>query len=411
MEHPNFRVKHYIDHYEATRIKLVRNLAIALIFLLSIVTAMNTTNEAYSFVPNMIGVFMAIIALIYIKYTKNYRHVGIFVSVSGFLIISSAFFTINNVVHYTTPMWMILNILFTFFTLNWRWGLVLLVLHFIVVAVYMTCCMGNNIENIGSFDQLDMVTLVVEYFICGAGIAYTLYMFLVSNNYAEKELKAINSRLLEQNELILKQNKDKDVMLREIHHRVKNNLQVITSLLRLQAAKLDSDNDHFYESINRVKAMALIHEKIYQDETLSNFELHEYLTSLSTNLVDSYTIDRPIDINIKTDPIQMHPRALVPLALLFNELVSNSIKHAFKHSDKAARIDVRITQGLNQLFELNYSDNGKWIESKEDTFGVELIHTMTEQLDGNISFWFSEEGTFYSFALTNISDTFQMQRP
>ena len=173
-------------------------------------------------------------------------------------------------------------------------------------------------------------------------------------------------------------------MLREIHHRVKNNLQVITSLLRLQSNELkDREAIHqFSDMINRVSAMAMIHEKMYQSESLNQIDLKVYLETLVDDLISSYAGNTIILTEIESDIKDIDPKFLVPIALIFNELVSNSIEHAFKNK-KAGTIKIsahRNDQSINVI----YADDGQWENpKKESSFGLELIETFTEQLDGN----------------------------
>jgi len=147
--------------------------------------------------------------------------------------------------------------------------------------------------------------------------------------------------------------------------------------------------------------MAIIHEKIYQSETLSNFDLEHYLVSLSDNLLSSYSVDRKIEVNLSIKMASLYTKSIVPLALLFNELFSNSIKHAFSETE-TPKIDVIIQSLGENKFRLVYTDNGMWKEKSHDSFGVELIEAMTQQLDGVMERINSEKGTEYTFELVNL---------
>src|SRR5690606_5084920 len=116
---------------------------------------------------------------------------------------------------------------------------------------------------------------ILECSIIAAGITYLLIQFIKTNNFAANQLKDANQVLMNQNQVISHQNMEKEIMLKEIHHRVKNNLQVITSLLRLQSYEIEDKNQTivFNDAINRVKSIALIHEKMYQSDTLSKFDI------------------------------------------------------------------------------------------------------------------------------------------
>ncbi|MBK9591543.1 MAG: sensor histidine kinase [Crocinitomicaceae bacterium] len=195
------------------------------------------------------------------------------------------------------------------------------------------------------------------------------------------------------------QSEEKTVMLREIHHRVKNNLQVITSLLRLQSRESNDPKtlELFKDSTNRVIAMALIHEKMYQTKDLAKINLEDYLRTLLTDLIDSYAVEIPIESDIHSNVEMISNKSLVPLALLFNELVSNSLKHGF-NDKKDGKIKIDIFRDKGKIV-LSYWDNGVWREKqKETSFGLELIESLTEQMDGKYK-RSTTMGTSYEFIL------------
>jgi two-component system, sensor histidine kinase PdtaS len=163
------------------------------------------------------------------------------------------------------------------------------------------------------------------------------------------------------NELVENQNREKTAMLKEIHHRVKKNLQVITSLLRLQTRDLTNEETikHFKEAIDRVGAMALIHNQMYQSKDLDRIELEPYLESLSDNILSSYSLEIPVKIAFNIEVIYTKSSLIVPLALIFNELMSNSLKHAF--TTKAfGEIEVKIKEINENQIQFVYRDNGEW---------------------------------------------------
>ena len=193
------------------------------------------------------------------------------------------------------------------------------------------------------------------------------------------------------------------MMLKEIHHRVKNNLQVITSLLRLQSRELENEEaiSKFQETTNRVIAMSMIHEKMYQSEELSKINIEEYFNSLSNDLLSSYQVAFPIDIKIYCSIETLGMRPIVPLALIFNELLSNSLKYAFC-GNNAAKIDIKLQKMEQGIFVLSYEDNGTWkIPTRKDSFGMELIDALTEQLEGSMSFS-DNRVTKYVFEFPNL---------
>ncbi|MBL4862533.1 MAG: hypothetical protein JKY09_05905, partial [Crocinitomicaceae bacterium] len=319
----------YVDHYDQSKFNLVWSLCIALIILLSLITGINFSNDNYSTVPNLIAIGIAIGALIVLRTTKEYKPVSLFASIGCLILISFTFFLLEDILHYTTPMWMLINILFTFFILGKRWGIGILISHFIVLAFYFHYRLEDNIYGLKPFDDLDVWNFIFETSIIALGIAYLLLQFIQTNKYAENQLKKTNEVLLEQNQLVSFQNEEMEIMLKEIHHRVKNNLQVITSLLRLQSYEIEDEaqSKAFTDAINRIKSMALIHEKMYQSSTLSNFNIEDYLKSLATELIKTYVVLTPIELDVKSEIPSIGTKSIVPVSLLFNELISNSLKH------------------------------------------------------------------------------------
>ena len=391
----------YQDHYDISRFNLVWHLCLLLIGLLSIVSIVNIQNDNYSSLTNMIEVGIGVVALLILWKTKKFKLVAIFTSLASLFLISVAFFTILKTLHYTTPMWGTVNILFAFFILGSLWGMLILIGHFTVLICYYIFKLESNIANLPPFNDQSVVNFILETLIIGLAMGILLNKFMKANKHAENRVKNSNNELKIQNQIITSQNQEKEIMLKEIHHRVKNNLQVITSLLRLQSHEIKDEQqlNSFSEAINRVKSMALIHEKMYQSDVLANFDLKNYLNSLTNDLIETYAIKKPIKLAVVSEINQIGSKSIVPLSLLFNELISNSIKHGFKDKENGM-ISVRVSQCEKaNYFCMKYEDNGFWQPNTTKSFGLELIDTMTEQLEGECSLEKSETGTKYSFML------------
>lgn len=190
--------------------------------------------------------------------------------------------------------------------------------------------------------------------------------------------------------------KEKEVLLREVYHRVKNNLQVIASLLNLQAASLKDPQAAmmFRESQNRVRAMALVHEKLYQSQNLANINFTDYIKSLVMSLLRSYgfLVDA-IAVNIVVENVSLSLDTAVPCGLLINELVSNALKHAFPRLDPSkggkGELAIRLRPLGQDTYELIVRDNGIGMPPKVDmahpeTFGLKLIAMLAKQLRGTL---------------------------
>jgi PAS domain S-box-containing protein len=153
--------------------------------------------------------------------------------------------------------------------------------------------------------------------------------------------------------------KEKEVLLREIHHRVKNNLQIISSMLNLQTNYITDEKSLaiFEESRNRVRSMALIHEKLYQNESLSSLNIKEYIIELVNNLMRSYRTNNRISAVINISDIFINTDTAIPLGLIINEIVSNSLKYAFP-SQRNGKITISLNSFDNEKFQMVIEDNG-----------------------------------------------------
>ncbi|PHS08965.1 MAG: hypothetical protein COA88_05530 [Kordia sp.] len=203
---------------------------------------------------------------------------------------------------------------------------------------------------------------------------------IVKRNIIEKKLENSLSELE-------KKNDEKRAMLKEIHHRVKNNLQVVNSLLKFQSRKLKSEEavTMFKETRNRVLSMAMLHEKMYRSDDINQIDVQDYISLLVEDLVKSYTVDKQIKISIKIAPVNLMMRTLVPLGLIINEMITNSLKHGFKNRTKG-EISVRIKHLEGVRYEMIIGDNGNGIKEghKSTGIGVKLIKTFTKQLNGTL---------------------------
>lgn len=199
--------------------------------------------------------------------------------------------------------------------------------------------------------------------------------------------------------------REKEVMLKEIHHRVKNNLQVVSSLLNLQSRYITdpADVELFKESQNRVQSMALVHEKLYQSKDLARIDFSSYIDSLMKNLFYSYAIGRD-NLSMKADlqPISMSVDVAVPCGLIVNELISNSLKHAFPEG-RAGEIHVCIHEANGRVV-IEVADNGVGLPEDydfhtSDSLGLQLVNMLVEQLDGSVSLE-REKGTRFTITFT-----------
>ncbi len=223
-----------------------------------------------------------------------------------------------------------------------------------------------------------------------------------------RELEAEIAERQKAEEQIRASLKEKEVLLKEIHHRVKNNLQVISSLLNLQAANITDPQTlaMFKESQNRVKSMALIHEKLYQSQDLAKLNFGEYIRNLANHLFRTYSAKSSgIELAIEVPDVSLDLDSAVPCGLIINELLTNALKYAFpvgvgarSPSGEKPHVEVRFTAEGGQ-YTLMVSDNGIGLPEKldprnTDSLGMQLVFTLSDQLGGTVEIGRSSGTTF-----------------
>ena len=221
---------------------------------------------------------------------------------------------------------------------------------------------------------------------------------LFERQMAEKELLASEQRLRQSLA-------EKESLLKEIHHRVKNNLQIVSSLLYLQEESMlgTTGVEILRESQNRVKSMALIHEQLYETTDLAKIDFGKYAQGLTANLFDAYGIEPArIRLTIRADDIALGVDMAVPCGLIVNELVSNALKHAFPQETNGT-IDIVIQYLEPDRINIVVADDGIGMpeahtDAEKKTLGLRLVDTLIAQLDGR-RFIQTENGTRFSITL------------
>lgn len=243
-----------------------------------------------------------------------------------------------------------------------------------------------------SLKQKSMTTLISLF---ALGIISILSLYILKMN---RKLKIHNQKITEAL-------KEKDFLLREIHHRVKNNLQVISSLLSLQARQIKDQNikQVIDEGRNRVRSMALIHQNLYQEENLTGINVKTYLDKLVGELFDTYKISKDkVSLDLNINSLDLDVDTMIPLGLIINELVSNSLKHAFNEKEKG-KIFISLSEQNGEL-DLTVSDDGKGVDVekmyKSKSFGNRLIKAFGQKLKADLIIK-SENGTIVNMKIKN----------
>lgn len=212
----------------------------------------------------------------------------------------------------------------------------------------------------------------------------------------------LKQSLSEQSALLL----EKDVLMKEIHHRVKNNLQVISGLLELQSKTLTDETarEALQEGRNRVRSIALIHQNLYQFENLSSIDLKQFVNDLCRQVQSVFQKQKTVSIKINVPDLNLDIDSAVPLGLILNELLSNSFKYAFA-GDTAGEINLTISTVGEGKYQLLYADNGPGFPldfdlTKTNTLGLQLVNDLSRQIGGKVEYT-NRNGAVFSINFTN----------
>lgn len=242
----------------------------------------------------------------------------------------------------------------------------------------------------------------------GMAFGLTLMIVLMYSILQSQQKLELDSKILinEQQTLLLEENlKDKNVLLSEIHHRTKNNLAIVSSMLNLQRNHIDNVElqNILLDCSNRVHSMATVHQKLYEKENFTKIDLKEYLEELISDLQKTiFPSDQEILLILEIDSCNITSEKAIPCALIINELVTNAVKHAFKN--QGGKLEIKIKKIGNQIL-LMVHDNGPGfvydVSTNYLSLGMTLIEALTEQLDGQFEYNTKHGTTFnLSFKLT-----------
>jgi two-component sensor histidine kinase len=248
----------------------------------------------------------------------------------------------------------------------------------------------RNLQQV-SIDQ----NRIIRNIIVGGLVMLAVLLWLMYNRYrlkqlSNQQLEAKQVEIAHKNESLQNLVTEKEWLIREIHHRVKNNLQIIASLLRSQGVYLKDQAavSAIRESQNRVHAMALIHQKLYQTDQLASIPMAEYVAEIVDYLISSFDHTGIVREHISVLPIELDVSLAVPLGLIINEAVTNSLKYAFPDG-QSGTISIELIRLDSLTFRLTISDNGIGLPAdfnpnKSRTMGLDLIRGLSKQLGGNL---------------------------
>ncbi|ESU20223.1 hypothetical protein FEDK69T_27350 [Flavobacterium enshiense DK69] len=228
-------------------------------------------------------------------------------------------------------------------------------------------------------------------------ILMTTLLYLNNSRKKQKEIQQKNDEILAKNETIKESLVEKEMLLKEIHHRVKNNLQIISGILELQNLNIRDENAKVIlkEGQSRIQSIALIHKTLYQSENFSKVRFQNYLSELIQAIQIAYNSNTKINIDVEANEIELGINTAIPLSLIINEIVTNCFRHAFKNKE-SGNITINLTK-KNDIYTLIIKDNGVGLPvdfdpKKLQSIGFDLILGLTRQLEGSVD-WKDENGT------------------
>ena len=253
----------------------------------------------------------------------------------------------------------------------------------------------QRLEMSAQDEKINLVFISLVFTLLGfAGLVYAYLKSIKNQRLIAEQKHIIENSLIE-----------KDSLLKEIHHRVKNNLQMVSSLLSLQTKNTRSKAaiEALEEGKSRVKAMALIHQKLYQNDDLSVIEMQGYIESLINSVQSVYKKGgHNINITIDAEGVELDIDRAIPFGLILNELVSNSFKYAFPHDEENGKIYIHIRKQNDQEGFFEYTDNGIGLPEDTDeransSMGIRLMNRLANQLQTNLNVDKTSEGVRFWF--------------
>lgn len=345
---------------------------------------------------------LSIFLMIFLKVTKNYRVIFLVYSITGTVLSQYSLNMTPELPHYNEFLWMFVIVVFAFISINKLAGWLFMIINLLGLSWFILFNLNTHIEIIEAQSLTSRIINIIEIISVFLVLGYLVNQYVLFQYYSQLQLKKLNFNLEQQNEEVLNRNRENVTLIKEVHHRVKNNLQIIISLLRMQRSEIKSEEnqEQFTIAINRILTMSLIHQKLYQEKEPSRINIADYINDLSQELLS--VANRKVSLEIDSDDEYAGLKTIVPFGLLVNELISNSLKHAYSDGESAV-IRIQIKPKNKSEIYFSYEDNGQWVEPNEEeigSFGLELIDVLTEQLDGT----YKREGSRYSFEIVTTDD-------
>lgn len=247
----------------------------------------------------------------------------------------------------------------------------------------------------------------VNYILWGIVVIILVIALMLFRLNRNKQM--MNAALREKNQIVEHSLEEKDVLMREIHHRVQNNLQFVSSLLNMQGRQVDDEQtlEILKSCKQRIQSMALIHQKLYQEDSLKGIRIENYIQNLVDSLQTSYSVDKErIQTHLDVEPLQIDINTAISLGLILSELITNAYKYAFPENEKG-EINIELHSDNSALI-ASVRDNGKGMdvngEAKDSgSFGLKLVNSLAKKLKGELEFK-NQDGTEAVLRIPNFFD-------
>lgn len=354
--------------------------------ILTILALLNIGQESIVTYIYVIEAVVSVLSLIYLYIFKNSKPIFWIFTLTATGFITYSLYALKHTLHYSDFMWIMCIILFAFIGLKYVYAIIFVVVHALIISHFAYFDLNEHLVSLRPRTNFELATVAIEMTFAFFVMSALIYQNIKFQSYSLSELSKAHRKLEKQNE-------ENITLLKEIHHRVKNNLQIVVSLLRMQRSKIPTKEtqEELDTAVKRVMAISLIHNKLYNSAELSNICFESYLQSLLDEICSFHTDTREIDFDIKNEIEKMDMNSMIPLGLIINELVTNSIKHAHSENEPV-KIQLKFELVDGNTVNMTYLDNGEWTEDSEKGIGLELIDSLNNQLDGTLK----REGSEYN---------------
>lgn len=345
-----------------------------------------------SFVLFCIAMCVTFGALLILFYKNNFKLIYTVISCLGILFPAITLNFQNNIVHYGDIVWIIVAVCLSYFGLGYKTGKYFMIAGLLTIAAHILFFLNINLAEITPLHLFDKIVLLLEISIAFFIVFYIIYQY--TRLYSESEKKLITA-----NDELLKQNTEKELLLKEIHHRVKNNLQIVSSLLSLQSGTIENETalSAIKEGQSRIKSMALLHQRLYQNkDDFSKLNFKYYIIELTKSIEKSHkTTNDEIKTIIDVENIYFDIDTAVPLGLIINELITNSYKYAFI---SGGNLYISIKKQSESDYLLIVKDSGSGIRDFDinniSSLGLKLVYMLTRQLRGHLKYEYESGAKF-----------------